>query len=149
MISRATMFLIAAIAFAASAMLPLCNSASAQSTAATGERCQVQWVCKKVPVRDRKCDHGRAIADATKAIALNPKNALPYNNRADAYLELDQASQGLPDAEKAVQLAPGAARILETRGEIYATLGRRDEAVENLKTALEIDPHLKCPQERF
>jgi len=87
-----------------------------------------------------KGEYAQAIADHTKAIALDPYDASSYDARAWAYLEWDKAELGLLDAQRAVELAPGNASILGTRGQIYAALERRDEAIADLLIGLSIQP---------
>jgi Flp pilus assembly protein TadD len=74
-------------------------------------------------------------------IELDPKNAVPYNNRAWAYFTAGKAVQGLPDVEKSIGLSPNSAHALDTRGIIFEALGRREEAIADFRRALEVAPN--------
>jgi len=89
----------------------------------------------------------KAIADHTKAIALNPDYAAAYNNRAWDYHLQGQDAKGLPDAEKAVALAPNNAAIIETRAEIHEKLGPRDQAIADYRAALKLDLAMKAARD--
>ncbi len=59
---------------------------------------------------DDKGEVDRAIADYTKAIALNPKYALAYNNRGIAYDEKGDKEQAIADYRKALEINPSQQR---------------------------------------
>jgi len=63
------------------------------------------------------CD--AAIADYTRAIALNPKFAEAYNNRAYTYMVQHNYAAALPDLNKAIELRPNYVNALMNRGDIY------------------------------
>jgi tetratricopeptide (TPR) repeat protein len=86
--------------------------------------------------------HDLAIADETKAITLNPSDAVAYNLRAWSYLESGDAKKALPDADEAISLNPNFADAYDTRGRIYEALGKADQAAEDYKKALGINPNL-------
>lgn len=94
-----------------------------------------------------KNDYYQAIDDFGKAIALYPKDAKPYNNRAYAYLTLQRPKDGLPDAQKAVELEPDNAAAWDTLGTIYVWLKQNDKAIEALKKANQLDPEHKLGSE--
>jgi len=94
-----------------------------------------------------KDDYYQAIDDFGKAIALYPKDAKPYNNRAYAYLTLRRPKEGLPDALKAVELEPKNAPAWDTLGTIYIWLKQKDKAIEALKKANALDPEHKLGSE--
>jgi tetratricopeptide (TPR) repeat protein len=50
--------------------------------------------------------YDKAVADYTKAIKLNPKNATTWNNRGLAYTRLREYDKALTDLNKAVALEP-------------------------------------------
>jgi tetratricopeptide (TPR) repeat protein len=87
--------------------------------------------------------HDRAVADADKAVALNPDYADAYNERAWARHGEGHDAEALPDAEKAVALAPDDPYSLETRAEIYEKLGRKADAISDYRAALKLSPGLK------
>ena len=83
-------------------------------------------------------DYHRAIADYTKAIEINQKFAVAYNNRAWAYFKAGKAADGLPDVDKSLELQPDSPNAPDTRGSIFEALGRRDEAIADFRRALSV-----------
>ena len=65
-----------------------------------------------------KNDYDNALADYSKAIELNPREADTYNSRAWTYVKAGKPGQGLPDAERSLELHPNNANALDTRGHI-------------------------------
>ncbi len=61
----------------------------------------------------------QAVADYTKAIALNPNYAEGYNNRAYTNMRLRNYKDALPDLDKAIQLNPNYIQALMNRGDIH------------------------------
>lgn len=86
---------------------------------------------------------GRAVADFTKALGLQPSSATAYNNRAWALHLNGEDAVALPDAEQAVTPAPSHARALETRAEIQEKLGRKGDAAADYRAALAIGAGLQ------
>ena len=88
-------------------------------------------------------DFDRAAANFTRAIEIDPKDALPYDNRcwlrAKANRDLPLA---LADCDAGVGLAPNNAKGLSNRGFLYLRLDRLDEAIADYDPALKINPRL-------
>src|SRR5712692_10111713 len=63
------------------------------------------------------CD--AAIADYTRAIALDPQMAAAYNNRAYTYMAKQDYASALPDLDRAIALRPDYVNALMNRGDIY------------------------------
>lgn len=61
----------------------------------------------------------KAVADYTKAIALNPNYVEAYNNRAYTNMRLRNYKDALPDLDKAIQLDPNYISALMNRGDIH------------------------------
>ena len=58
-------------------------------------------------VRGRlQSDNDRAIADYTEAINLDPKLALAYNNRGNAYADKNDYGRAIADYEAALRIDP-------------------------------------------
>jgi tetratricopeptide (TPR) repeat protein len=87
-------------------------------------------------------DHTQAIFCFTKAIALNPKDALAYSNRGTTYNRLGQLANALSDYAKAVELDPKFALAYCNRGTAYNRLGQLANALSDYTKAIEFDP--KC-----
>ena len=110
-----------------------------------------------------------AIADYTKAITLNPRDASLYYGRAKTYLEKEDAAGAVPDLTKVLELEPpeierfaeasygilanfgyraGATlinpprfvKVFEARAEGYAAKGDYDAALRDLNKLIEINP---------
>jgi tetratricopeptide (TPR) repeat protein len=77
-----------------------------------------------------------AVRDYGEAIRISPQFAPALNNRADAYLKLGKASQGVPDIERALQIAPQDPIYNVTHGQIGQTLGDRDGAMHDHQAAM-------------
>jgi tetratricopeptide (TPR) repeat protein len=60
-----------------------------------------------------KGEYGLAIADATKAIEIDPKLAAAYNNRGDAAEKSGDIDRAIADYRDALRLDPGARRMKE------------------------------------
>jgi tetratricopeptide (TPR) repeat protein len=69
-----------------------------------------------------------AIADYTKALAINPNMEMIWNNRAYAYYLSGDMDKGLQDINKAISINPKYARAYKTRGVIYTKLEQADKA---------------------
>jgi tetratricopeptide (TPR) repeat protein len=90
------------------------------------------------------CDHLRqpekAVADFTRAIALDPKVAVAWHNRGVAYRNLRQYDRAVEDCSKAIALDPKVAAAWYNRGVAYRNLRQYDKAVEDYSKAIELDP---------
>lgn len=70
-----------------------------------------------------------AMADWTKSIEYNPRNKIPYNNRAWGYLRLGKPAQALEDANLAIELDPNYVHALEARASAQQALAGRGGVV--------------------
>jgi tetratricopeptide (TPR) repeat protein len=87
-----------------------------------------------------KGEFDRAIADYTKAIALDAKNAKAYYNRGLAYHEKGEVDRAIANYTKAIALDPNFALAYNNRGVAYAMKGDKEQAIADFRKALEIDP---------
>jgi tetratricopeptide (TPR) repeat protein len=87
-----------------------------------------------------KGEFDRAIADYTKVIALDPKNAKAYYNRGLAYHEKGEVDRAIANYTKAIALDPNFALAYNNRGVAYAMKGDKEQAIADFRKALEIDP---------
>lgn len=92
----------------------------------------------------------RAIEDASKAISLNPNNALAYNLRgivsSKIYADGDEAEQkrslaSIADYNKAIQIDPRLVKAYINRASEYYKNTDYEGALEDLETALSIEPN--------
>ena len=85
-------------------------------------------------------EYQKAIADHTKAIALDPKDANAYNNRGVVYDNLKEYQKAISDYTKAIELDPKYAKAYNNRGVVYFGLGEYHKAISDLTKAIESDP---------
>ena len=89
---------------------------------------------------DDKGEVDIAIADFTKAIALNPNYALAYNNRGNAYGRKGDYDRAIADFGRAIKLNPKDADAYNNRGLAYDDKGNKEKAIADYRKVLEIDP---------
>ena len=85
-------------------------------------------------------DFNAAIADYTKAIELNPKFDLAYNNRGMAYHALGKYNEALAEYNKSTELNPKDASPYNSRGITYHILGKYKEALAEYNKSIELNP---------
>jgi len=86
-----------------------------------------------------------AIADYTKAIELNPKFDLAYNNRGVTYHMLGKYNEALVEYNKAIELNPKYADAYNNRGMAYHVLGKYKEAFADYNKSTELNPQDASP----
>jgi tetratricopeptide (TPR) repeat protein len=84
--------------------------------------------------------YDKAIADNTKAIELDPTNAVAWNSRGFAYNELHQYDKGIADLTKAIELEPKKVAAWINRGHAFAGLGQWDKASADFSKVTELNP---------
>ena len=87
-----------------------------------------------------KGDSDRAIADAGKAIEIDPKLAMAYNNRAGAHLYRRDFNHAVDDATIAIEIDPKLALAYNHRAAAYVGKGSFDRAITDATKAIETDP---------
>jgi len=81
-----------------------------------------------------------AVADATAAIAKNPRDPVAWDNRGVAYHELKSFQLALSDYNKALSLRPGDPKYTCHRGITYAEMGKTDLAIADFDYAISKKP---------
>ena len=76
----------------------------------------------------------------TKAIELNPTDAVAYNNRGSAKDDLGQYDAAIADYDRAIELDPTYVAAYNNRGIAKDNLGRYDAAIADYDRAIELDP---------
>jgi len=84
--------------------------------------------------------YDEAIADFTRAIELDGRNAAAYNSRGRVYYEKGEIDKAIADAGKALELDPRYDTAYNTRGYFFLSRGRYDEAIADFDKALAINP---------
>ena len=85
-------------------------------------------------------DFKKMIADANKAIALDPKDVKAYVNRGRAYVQLEQYDAAISDLSRAIKLDPKNADAYAMRGGAYSQLGQYDAAISDYSHAIKLAP---------
>jgi lipoprotein NlpI len=88
-----------------------------------------------------KGDVDRAIADYDKAIDLNPRNGLAFNERGLAYKVKGDLDRAVRDLDEAVRLNAGNADIHYNRGHVLLDKGNLDRAIADFDEAIRLGPN--------
>lgn len=81
-----------------------------------------------------------AVEFYSKAIEINPQNAVYYCNRAAAYSKLGNYAGAVQDCELAIGIDPNYSKAYGRMGLALASLNKHTEAVNFYQKALELDP---------
>jgi protein O-mannosyl-transferase len=76
----------------------------------------------------------------TAAIRTDSKVAVSYNNRANAYKELERKEEAIADYSRAIELNPNYYDALIGRGEMLRERGQYDQAFADLNKAIQMKP---------
>jgi tetratricopeptide (TPR) repeat protein len=83
----------------------------------------------------RKSQYDKAISDYSKAIEINPKSALTYNNRGNVYAAKGQYDKAISDYNKAIEINPSDAGAYNNRAIAYSDKGQYDKAWDDVHKA--------------
>ncbi|XP_053664885.1 putative protein FAM10A4 isoform X2 [Anopheles marshallii] len=83
--------------------------------------------------------YDEAVKLFTDAIQLNPKSALYYAKRGQAYLKLQKPNACIRDCNRALEINPDSATAYKFRGRANRLLGHWEEAVKDLRQACKLD----------
>ena len=86
--------------------------------------------------------YNEAIEAFNKAIELNPKDAVAYNNRGAAYGQTGNYKQQIEDSTRALQINSKDAVAFNNRGVAYGELGNYEQEIEDCTKAIELNPNL-------
>lgn len=89
----------------------------------------------------RQRDYGRAIADFTRALVLDPMNVEALIRRGDAYGQMSQYAMSLADLDRAIALAPNYPPAYVARGIVNTRRKLYDVALGDFAKALELQPN--------
>ena len=90
-------------------------------------------------------EHDLGLAEALRALELNPSNAHGYNIVGAAYVLLGQADQAIENHEMAMRLNPHDPRLniaLPWMGRAHFTARRYDQAREWLRKSVKLNPDI-------
>ena len=123
------------------AMYIICSIFLICATSSAADVKTSSWVEKGVAlVVEGK--YNEAIEAFNKAIELNPKDAVAYNNRGAAYGQIGNYKQQIEDSTKALQINSKDAVAFNNRGVAYGELGNYMQEVEDCTKAIELNPNL-------
>jgi len=91
-------------------------------------------------VYNRQKDYDRAIADISKAIEIDPKDAGVYFFRGRVYFGKGDAKNAVADYSKVIEIEPKNAKAYFTRGFVFHLVGQDDEAVADFDKVIELTP---------
>jgi len=83
----------------------------------------------------------KAIAEFSKAIKINPRDANAYYNRGITYYYKGQYDQAISDFNKALEINPKDAELYYNRGIANDLKGDYDQAISDFTQALELNPN--------
>ncbi|MEH2234849.1 tetratricopeptide repeat protein [Nostoc sp.] len=84
-------------------------------------------------------NYEEAVKDFNQAIELDPKNALAYNRRGNAYYRLGDYEQAQADSSQAIALNPQDANAYFDRGFALSELGKYKEAIADYTEAIKLN----------
>lgn len=82
------------------------------------------------------------IAQCTRLLMLEPKNAGAYNNRGLAYHRNREYDRAIAEYDQAINLDPKLAVVYNNRGKAHYDKGERDRAIDDYGEAIRLDPKL-------
>jgi len=85
-------------------------------------------------------DYVKAIESYTRAVELNPDNAIYYSNRAAAHSHMNNHQLAIDDCLVAIQKNPSYSKPYGRLGLSYFSLGKYQEAVEYYRKAVLLEP---------
>jgi tetratricopeptide (TPR) repeat protein len=90
---------------------------------------------------EKKAVYGRAIADFTQAIRLDPNNANAYTERGAAYADKGDSDRAIADFTQSIRLDPNDAVAYSNRGTAYDDKREHDRAIADYTQAIRLDPN--------
>jgi tetratricopeptide (TPR) repeat protein len=119
-------------AVACLALLPLTASGSSQQ--------KPEALIAQGDAYARKGEYGKAIADYTEAIRLEPKNAVVYAKRSWSYARKGDFDRAFADCAEALRLDPKLALAYSNRGLCHAAKGEYERALADCTEAVRLEP---------
>nr|XP_021147845.1 small glutamine-rich tetratricopeptide repeat-containing protein beta isoform X1 [Columba livia] len=85
-------------------------------------------------------NYGAAVDCYTRAIELDPNNAVYYCNRAAAQSKLNNYREAIKDCERAIAIDPKYSKAYGRMGLALTSVNKYEEAVTSYQKALDLDP---------
>jgi tetratricopeptide (TPR) repeat protein/predicted aspartyl protease len=118
---------------------PIAQPDAAAPASAEGPKTAAEFAARGAASAARR-DFPAAIADYTRAIALEPDNARHYRARAMARLGARQPVLAMADLDEALKRQPNDADALMRRGELYLATRDPDRAKGDFEAAIKLAP---------
>ena len=90
--------------------------------------------------RHAKNDYQGALADLTKALELDPKDAQAFRLRGHTRAALGENEKALTDFAEAIRLDPANSTAYLSAGNVWSKMGDHDRAVDDFSAAIRLDP---------
>ncbi|KAI3369154.1 hypothetical protein L3Q82_026117 [Scortum barcoo] len=116
------------------------NNNSTQNTLTEEQRAEAETLKTEGNDQMKVENFSAAVEFYSKAIAINPQNAVYYCNRAAAYSKLGNYAGAVQDCEQAISIDPNYSKAYGRMGLALASLNKHTEAASYYKKALELDP---------
>ncbi|CAJ1059598.1 small glutamine-rich tetratricopeptide repeat-containing protein alpha isoform X2 [Xyrichtys novacula] len=116
------------------------NNNSTQNSLTEEQRTEAETLKTEGNDQMKVENFGAAVEFYSKAIAINPQNAVYYCNRAAAYSKLGNYAGAVQDCEQAISIDPNYSKAYGRMGLALASLNKHTEAASYYKKALELDP---------
>ncbi|XP_041647902.1 small glutamine-rich tetratricopeptide repeat-containing protein alpha [Cheilinus undulatus] len=116
------------------------NNNSTQNTLTEEQRAEAETLKTEGNDQMKVENFAAAVEFYSKAIAINPQNAVYYCNRAAAYSKLGNYAGAVQDCERAISIDPNYSKAYGRMGLALASLNKHTEAASYYKKALELDP---------
>jgi len=124
---------------------PACDTVAAFDRAAKGKTTdEVKELLNRSYEKFRTRDWKAVEQMSTRAISLDPSNAMAYVNRAGARAELGLLSPALEDCNRAIQLNPGLGLAHNNCGYTYELMGRNKQAELEYQQACNLGIKQSC-----
>ena len=85
-------------------------------------------------------EYGKAEAEFTEALRMNPKYAPALRDRGDAFYGLGDCDKAIADYDEAIRLDPRDADAFNDRGVAYGSKGDHDKAIADYGEAIRLNP---------
>ena len=99
-----------------------------------------QLSAEKLKMLIAKGDYDRVLQDYTKAIQLNPDDAIAYNSRGGVYYLKEEYESAIVDFTKAIDLNPNYAEAYNNRGVAYHLKEEYESAIADYTQAIDLNP---------
>lgn len=124
---------------------PACETVAKFNKAMKGDTiAEVKELLNRSYEKFRQKDWKAVVQMSTRAISLDPSNAMAYVNRSGARAELGLLSTALDDCNRAIQLNPGLGVAHNNCGYTYELMGRDQQAALEYQQACNLGVKKSC-----